>query len=279
MAMNGRLAGLFAALALALAPSHGAMAQAAQEAGGEQSLVTLVTDAPPPAAEREGLKVYRRALADAQKSGAKALRRHRAALREVLDEAPAAYPKYEVEGQDWTVRTFALAETILLMAAAGKSAKEGGEPIRLIVQPNLYPEVALLLGSEAVERGDYADAIAQMDRGLALQPAHGGLVVEKASALSAQGRAAEAYALVEGALRSGDLGVVPYVPILLRQKGFALIELDRLDEAKAAYEAALTLEPESKLAKSQLAYIAGLQKGAPQDEPRLQPSEPPPNAN
>lgn len=44
-------------------------------------------------------------------------------------------------------------------------------------------------------------------------------------------------------------------PLVLRGIGFALIELDRLDEAQLAFEASLEVEPSSELAKNELIYI------------------------
>jgi len=44
-------------------------------------------------------------------------------------------------------------------------------------------------------------------------------------------------------------------PLVLRGIGFALIELDRLDEAQLAFEASLEVEPRNELAKNELIYI------------------------
>ncbi len=44
-------------------------------------------------------------------------------------------------------------------------------------------------------------------------------------------------------------------PLVLRGIGFALIELDRLDEAQLAFEASLEMEPTSELARNELIYI------------------------
>ena len=44
-------------------------------------------------------------------------------------------------------------------------------------------------------------------------------------------------------------------PLVLRGIGFALTELDRLDEAQLAFEASLEVEPSSELAKNELIYI------------------------
>ena len=54
-----------------------------------------------------------------------------------------------------------------------------------------------------------------------------------------------------------------------RGQGFSLVEMNRLDEAKAAYEQSLALEPENALAKRELAYIADLKTGGAKQVPTL----------
>ena len=47
----------------------------------------------------------------------------------------------------------------------------------------------------------------------------------------------------------------------LRKRGFALVELGRLQEARAAYEQALKLKPDDAGARSEIDYIDGLLAG------------------
>jgi tetratricopeptide (TPR) repeat protein len=48
-----------------------------------------------------------------------------------------------------------------------------------------------------------------------------------------------------------------------RGRGYSLIELERLDEAEAAYQESLKLEPGNAIAKRELAYITSLNHGKP----------------
>jgi hypothetical protein len=50
---------------------------------------------------------------------------------------------------------------------------------------------------------------------------------------------------------------------VLRGRGYALTELNRLDEAEQAYNDSLKYEPGNTRAQSELRYIAGLRAGAP----------------
>jgi Flp pilus assembly protein TadD len=50
----------------------------------------------------------------------------------------------------------------------------------------------------------------------------------------------------------------PHLSLALRGKGFALIELQRLDEAEVAFKSSLEIEPNNKLALNELGYIKRL---------------------
>ena len=50
---------------------------------------------------------------------------------------------------------------------------------------------------------------------------------------------------------------------LQRGRGYALTEMRRLDDAEAAYQAALRLEPGDTRSLNELKYIAGLRAGQP----------------
>jgi tetratricopeptide (TPR) repeat protein len=63
-----------------------------------------------------------------------------------------------------------------------------------------------------------------------------------------------------------------------RGRGYALTELNQLDEAEEAYKQSLNLDPGNKLAEGELKYIAGLKLGAPRAAPgtltKVQKSQP-----
>ncbi len=180
-------------------------------------------------------------------------------LRAALDRAPASYPDMVTVGDEAIIRSSDLTTVILLSAMVGQDGKK----ISIRQAPNVYPEIALVLASEAVERGRLEEAIAYCDRGLAIQPGNALLVVEKVVALNGLSRFDEALTIVDAALAGDFIRVMPHKARLLRNRGFVLIELGRLDEAEEAYRASLEVEEDNPVALSQLDYIAGQRAGRP----------------
>lgn len=211
--------------------------------------------------EAEDLKVLERAEAETARSGYAGLARNARALQAALDRAPANYSAREVRPDVVIVRNSGeLAETLtdlLGEVAAGGS----GAPTRSEARRSVYPTIAFLLGSLYIEMRQPERALSVIDKGLKLQPIHAGLINEKAVVLSQQGRNAEALAMIDAALATNAIALLPHRGRLLRARGFQLIELRRLDEAQGAYEDALKAEPNHPGAKAQLEYIATLRDG------------------
>jgi len=244
------IAPLFA-LALALAP---AAAPAATQS---------ITSYQPSGQEAKDIAVVVKVMQSGSLQAAKAYEKD---LVEVLDHAPAKYPQIEKRGDMTILRASGqggMAGAVLMSAIAGKDGKSGTTATAF----NTYPMAALLLGSIANERRDPRAAIAYLDRGLALQPDNLMLITEKGSALAVLQRYAEALDLYQSADKM-DVVTQMMQPggeaRLLRGKGFVLIELKRLDEAEATYEAALKLEPNHAGAKGELDYIRKLRAGGDQ---------------
>jgi tetratricopeptide (TPR) repeat protein len=182
----------------------------------------------------------------------------------VLDHAPAKYPQIERTKDMTIIRSTSgqggMSGAILMSAINGKDGKAGTTATAF----NVYPMAALLLGSIANERRDPRAALAYLDKGLAFQPDNVMLITEKGAALGALQRFSDALAVYQSA-DSIDFVTKMLDPggeaRVLRGKGFALIELKRLDEAEAAYVAALKLEPNHVGAKGELNYIRKLRAG------------------
>jgi Flp pilus assembly protein TadD len=197
----------------------------------------------------------------------------------VLDHAPAQYPQMERKGDVTTIR--------LMMGKAGKGTSilagaVAAQNRTTAIGLNTYPMAALLLGSLANERRDYRRAIAYLDRGLTLQPDNVTLMIERGAAMGQLRQFSDALALYERAEKldfvTRDINLGDEAR-LMRAKGFVLIELKRLDEAEAAYGAALKLEPGHAQATAELDYIRKLRAGGPQAEIGLIPGTPPPQAS
>lgn len=185
-------------------------------------------------------------------------------LAAVLEHAPAKYPQIERRGDMTIIRSTSgqggMSGAILMSAINGKDGKAG----TMATGFNVYPMAALLLGSIANERRDPRAALTYLDKGLALQPDNMMLITEKGAALVVLQRFSDALEVY----RSAD--TIDFVTKMLepggearvlRGKGFALIELKRLEEAEAAYVAALKLEPNHAGAKGELDYIRKLRAG------------------
>lgn len=182
-------------------------------------------------------------------------------LRAVLDRAPSPYPQVEIRGSQVIVRADD-EETAISLGLAGAMQANGGNR-QVSSRFNVYPMAALMLGSWANERRDADGAVRMLQRGLTIQPGNPVLAAELGAAYTLQKKWAEALAVYQGALEANPLMGKIALARLLRGKGFALIELGRLDEAETAYRQAVVAEPNHGGAQHELAYIAGLRKGRP----------------
>ena len=192
------------------------------------------------------------------------------ALRTVLDHAPARYPMIEPKGARVLVRGVTAEQIAALSLLAGLQAAGSGQNKTVYVGAtfNTYPMAAFLLGSYAVGRRQPDEALAWLDKGLVLQPDNLYLVTEKGAALALLGRPADALALYDATLALGDrTGDVKSQARLRRGRGWALIELGRLDEAEADYKQSLTLEPDHGGALRELKYIAESRAGVAHNQP------------
>lgn len=114
-----------------------------------------------------------------------------------------------------------------------------------------------------VEKQDYAGAVALLENLAKLAPYSANAREEMAAALNRLGRFEEALASYKTSYQLAERhgSQKPFRGIALRGMGFALIELNRLDEAEQAYRQDLEIEPMNKLALGELAYIERLRKG------------------
>ena len=126
-----------------------------------------------------------------------------------------------------------------------------------------YPMAMLLTGSTLVEYRKYPEAIKVLLQAVALTPDNGLLTGEAVGALALGKRFDEAIALADKTMADYPDMPARYRARLLRGKGFALSDQRRFDEAQAAYEQSLELEPGNPTALGELRYIAGQRRGAP----------------
>ena len=214
--------------------------------------------------------LLRQTVADVQAGGILALKSHVPALEQALDGAQLVW-----YGKDNTiVLTDGLAETIAATAALANDKTHKTQHVDAMESP--YQTMSLFLGSYYDEIGRPQDALRVLDKGLALSALPGVnlgahrpyLVCERGAALNGLKRWNDALANYDDGLKAGNAPALVRA-IMYRGRGFDLTELNRLDEAKAAYEESLKLDPGNSVALHELAYIAGLKAGEPKAPPAL----------
>lgn len=214
--------------------------------------------------------LFVQANTDFQQRGYSALARRLPALRQALDRMPADYGQLVEQAGQHVVRVSDPGDVLMMMVGLSAAAgKNGSGATGATALPNVYGDIALMLASEAVEARRYEEGISYLDRVLKVQPKNWLLLVEKAAALQGLGRWNDALVLADAALADDDMLMLLHRGPFHRRRGFSLIELGRLDEAKAAYEAALQIDPDDANAKRELEYIAELKGGALPTAPQV----------
>lgn len=229
-----------------------------------QTNITLGESAPT-GVEAQHFALLEDALDDFQARGYAGLRPHLGRLRAALDAAPKSYGTIEqVSDSEWIVRSNDQGDALMLsiMATAAAQRVNPDKAVTVSARPNVYPMIALILGSEAIERRALDEAIRYLDQGLALQPTQAMLAAERMGAMQAKGQMLEALAYGDAVIAAGGaLPLTEGLGILHRRRGFSLIELDRLKEAREAFNQSLELDPGSEAALAELRYIDGLEAG------------------
>jgi tetratricopeptide (TPR) repeat protein len=148
--------------------------------------------------------------------------------------------------------------------------QEGQGSVSVAYEHNTYPLALLLLASYEVEHRRYGEALPWLDRGLALQPNNQYLSFEKVAALQGQRRFQEAADILQGLIDNPGLTLTLDRDRAYRNLGVVLIDLNRLDEAEAALNESIRLEPNNPAARHELEYIADLRRGAAPRQLELQ---------
>ena len=195
------------------------------------------------------------ALVDFSKGKYTSLAPHLDKLREIMNRAPPRFPKVEIRGALTLIRADDKEYETLSAQAKSSGANQ------VIKAFNIYIWAAFLLGSNANELKHFDEGIGYLEHGLALQPDNQTLLGERGYALNQTHRPGEALAAYQAALRASDLNNSRRAT-LLRGVGFALIDLNRLDDAQKAYQDSLTFDPASTIAQNELKYIADHRTGA-----------------
>jgi tetratricopeptide (TPR) repeat protein len=217
--------------------------------------------------------LIKQVMQDVQTNGVMAIDRRRSDMEQAL---AGAKHSTELAAAAGYVLTDGLGDTLTALAAASKAGKTA------TAVANPYPMIALALGSYYNETVRTDDALRVLEIGIALDPlaeTTQALYIERGNALVVVKRFDAALANGDEALKltSLDPRVKAHVQ---RERGYALTELGRLDEAVAAYNDSLKDDPGNATAQRELAYIAQLKTGAkptpsgglvPLQQPKTQP--------
>lgn len=199
--------------------------------------------------------------ADIQRLGIRGIESHVPELEKALAEGAAAFPpKAGADGKTVMLVTGPV-EALAAMALAAS------QKVAAVAVDNPYPTVGVLLMEFYVEAGRPEDALRVQAATLRLRltnaagPADAALFTETAAAYTRLHRWDEALGASDTALKASQNDRDRARS--QRSRGFALIELQRLDEAEAAYRESLKLEPGSIVALNELEYIARQRAGGP----------------
>jgi tetratricopeptide (TPR) repeat protein len=212
--------------------------------------------------------------ADINTKGIQGIRAHAAELEAALAEGQKLPADGVVDGQTLYVLADAGPPTIAALLTASAVKIPGVTSARAIASP--YPAIAFFLGTYDNEIGRPEDALRVLDAGLALEAWNGAvfgefrpiLVSERGAALTGLKRWPEALANYEDGLKLRDLPD-HFKAVMQRGRGFALVELGRLDDGQAAYELSLKFDPGNSVATRELQYIARVRAGGQRTAPTI----------
>jgi tetratricopeptide (TPR) repeat protein len=144
------------------------------------------------------------------------------------------------------------------MQCSPEMAQKSGKKIEWI-WPN-YANVYYYLAYIEVERKNYDSALTYLELAKAIEPSHPSIYTEKGYILAGQRKLSEAYESYKKAEVSSPCMSSHVRAVILRGKGYVLIDLGRLDEAEGMFKSSLEIEPDNKIAKNELGYIEDLRK-------------------
>jgi tetratricopeptide (TPR) repeat protein len=197
---------------------------------------------------------------DVRSGGITAVAPHVADVEQALTNPQLTYNA----GSTVYVLTDGPGETLAALAVLGPK-----KDVNTVAMASPYPLLSLYLGSYYNEVGKPDQALRVLDAGLKLSPITGVQLGKTMPALTAErGAALAGLKRWQDDIDNEDAGLKlegasdKLRALLDRGRGYALTELGRLDEAEAAYNESLKLEPGNPRALHELQYIAGLRTGA-----------------
>ncbi len=182
-------------------------------------------------------------------------------LEEIIANTPADY-QHVKEGNDGglTIQFWSQADFIHYVAWMQEHP-----PVRGIVwEANIYPRAHHYMGFLFVKMSRFIEAITYLRKGLELEPTSPMIQFELAQALIRSGDAAGGLAIYESVKEPGFFVSRQMLAMGYRGRGFALIEMEKLDDAEAALKKSLEIEPGHPVAVHELEFIADLRENGGQ---------------
>ncbi len=176
-------------------------------------------------------------------------------LHAALDRAPDVPTRPELCGDKVVIYTDDLSK-FLILSVAVKDGKIAGARTAEMRYEMPYGHLGFNAGWIAFERKDYAAALKDYEKGLRNDPDMPPLEAEYLLTLSLLGRNAEGLKAADDFLASHPGLNNTHRGMILRKKGYILVELGRWDEAETAYKQSLEADPGNATAKGELDYIA-----------------------
>ena len=182
----------------------------------------------------------------------------RSLLERVIRQMPRDWKPVQNDSVTFHARICACWDKEEFLAYVGAKRAEGNLDNKWIAES--YSKAWLQLAVIAVEEGNLKNAISHIESGLALEPDHPLLWIEKGFILARQGQYADALRSYERAATVRDWAPPNQIARALRGKGATLVELKRINEAEEAIKQSLVLDPQSKIGRNELEYIIQLRK-------------------
>lgn len=229
---------------------------------------TAITDGKAPPVDEKAEQAWRDQQLQVLRQGDAWMekRNPEAAIREGYEPVIAAYEaKYPQDDkvQYFSVRT--MPETLLYLTSAAADHDRTGVGRRAVALDELWSYAYYSKGYALFELNRFDEAGQALDKALALSPHNAKYLVERSQVHRARGEWEQMLALNQSALAFIDIATPDDLKkseraVALRSQGFALIELNRLDEAQDSFKQSLKFDSKSEIARGELEYIKKLRK-------------------
>ena len=193
------------------------------------------------------------------------------AIREAFDPLIADYEARYAGNEVTYYSARTSAEGLAYMVGVAAEHDRGGKAKTAVVLDHLWAYGYYGKAYALIELGRPDDAMAMLDKALQLSPYNPQFLSERGHIHQMRKEWPE--------MLQSNLSAQEFAPLAspddrrdmeharaLRGQGFALIELNRLEEAENLFRDSLKLDPGSKMAQNELVYIRNLRSKSPQNK-------------